>query len=103
MPEIKIVLVTTPELSKLNPLLEEEFFVTKSITNLISNFDIFSELSKELCQKLVIKPTETEFDETVTPIVPFVDQFKEPAIGVPTNLCQEVGCPREIIILKKFL
>ena len=87
--DVKKILITNVERAAENPLMETELFVTKSIQDLVSNFEQFSEFSNEMCQTVVIEPPETEFDRT-EPIVPvFVDQYKEPKVE-PENLCQIV-------------
>ena len=74
-----------------NPPWDGDLFIIPSISALETNFDLKAELGNQLCERPRVREEITleEFDETPLPDVPFVDDYVDPIVSYPVNLCTE--------------
>ena len=112
LPPTKITLISKemPEIER-TPLGDKDIFVLSAVSDLETKFDLKTELANQLCERRQIKEEITleEFDETPLPDVPFVDDYVDPIISYPVNLCTiqfnqtEGKLPENIILLVRCL
>ena len=90
LPPTKITLISKemPEIER-TPLGDRDVFVISAVSDLETKFDLKTELANQLCERRQIKEEITieEFDETPLPDVPFVDDYVDPIVSYPVNLC----------------
>ena len=90
LPSTKITLISKeiPEIER-SPLGDKDIFVLSAVSDLETKFELKTELANQLCERRQIKEEITleEFDETPLPDVPFVDDYVDPIVSYPVNLC----------------
>ena len=90
IPPTKITLISK-EMPKIERSLlgDKDIFVLSAVSDLETKFDLKIELANQLCERRQIREEITleEFDETPLPDVPFVDDYVDPIVSYPVNLC----------------